>query len=84
MNKPSMPPGPVSGTGVWYGRDLQGRSDWIREFAAAELAELDAAVRAFKVSGTPLDGGDGAKIVDVATIELTDARAAEVLLFDLP
>ena len=50
-----MPPGPVSGPGVWYGRELQGRSDWIREFAAAELAELDAAVRAFKAGGTPLE-----------------------------
>ncbi len=49
-----MPPGVVSGPGVWYGRDLQGRSDWVRRFAAAELAELDAAVRAFKSGGRPL------------------------------
>jgi hypothetical protein len=58
-----MPPGPVSGPGVWYGRDLQRnegrdlrpRGDWIRHFDAAELAELDAAVRAFKAGGTPLE-----------------------------
>ncbi len=56
MNKPSMPPGPVSGPGVWYGRDLQPRSDWIRQFSAAELAELDDAVRAFKASGVLLAG----------------------------
>ena len=49
-----MPSGPVSGPGVWYGRDLQRRSDWIRHFSAAELAELDTAVRAFRASGTPL------------------------------
>src|SRR6185295_15869853 len=54
MVKPSMPPGPVSGPGVWYGRDLQPHTDWIRNFSAAELAELDAAVRAFKALGTPL------------------------------
>ena len=54
MVKPSMPPGPVSGPGVWYGRDLQPHTDWIRQFSAAELAELDAAVRAFKALGTPL------------------------------
>ena len=62
MNKPSMPSGPVSGPGVWYGRDLQRnegrnlrlRGDWIRHFSAAELAELDAAVRAFIASGTPI------------------------------
>jgi hypothetical protein len=49
-----MPPGPVSGPGVWYGRDLQPHADWIRHFSAAELAELDAAVRAFKALGAPL------------------------------
>ena len=51
-----MPFGPVSGPGAWYGRDLQGHSDWMRHFSAAELAELDAAVRAFKASGAPLAG----------------------------
>lgn len=49
-----MPSGPVSGPSVWYGRDLQGRTDWIRAFSTAELAELDAAVHAFKASGAPL------------------------------
>ena len=54
MNKPSMPPGPISGPGVWYGRDLQPRTDWMRHFTAAELAELDTAVNAFRAGGTPL------------------------------
>jgi len=54
MNKPSMPPGPVSGPGVWYGRDLQASTDWIRQFSAAEIAELDSAVRGFRSRGTPL------------------------------
>jgi hypothetical protein len=49
-----MPSGPVSGPGLWYGRDLQRRTDWIRHFNAAELAEIDAAVRAFRAGGTPL------------------------------
>ncbi|MEK6244380.1 MAG: TauD/TfdA family dioxygenase [Pseudomonadota bacterium] len=49
-----MPSGPVSGPGVWYGRDLQAHRDWIRHFSAAELAELDGAVRSFKASATPL------------------------------
>ena len=49
-----MPDGPVSGPAVWYGRDLQPRTDWIRAFSADELAELDAAVRAYKSSGAPL------------------------------
>jgi hypothetical protein len=58
MEKPSTPPGgafaPVSGPAVWYGRDLQPRSDWIRHFSNAELADLDAAVRAYKAGGAPL------------------------------
>jgi len=49
-----MPPGAISGPSVWYGRDLQSRTDWIRSFSNAELAELDAAVHGFKASGTPL------------------------------
>jgi len=51
-----MPPGPVAGPSVWHGRDLQPRTDWIRTFSGAELAEMDAAVRAFKTSGAPLTG----------------------------
>ena len=54
MNKPSMPPGAISGPSAWYGRDLQHRTDWIRHFSAAELAEIDAAVRSFKLSGALL------------------------------
>jgi hypothetical protein len=49
-----MPPGPVAGPSVWYGRDLRQRTDWIRSFSVAELAELDAAVRHFQSSGLPL------------------------------
>jgi hypothetical protein len=35
---------PASGRGVWYGRDLAARRDWIRELSAAERAEIAAAV----------------------------------------
>ena len=50
-----MPAGPVSGASVWYGRDLAQRpGEWIRRFSEAELVELEAAVRAFKASGTAL------------------------------
>ena len=44
----------VRGPGVWYGRDLARRDDWIRPFSAAELAEIDAAVQAYRSSGKPL------------------------------
>ncbi len=50
-----MPPGPVSGPSVWYGRDLASRSgEWLRRFSDTELAELDSAVRAFQASGAAL------------------------------
>jgi hypothetical protein len=35
---------PVSGSAVWYGRELSQRDDWIRHFNAAEIAEILAAV----------------------------------------
>ena len=50
-----MPAGRVSGASVWYGRDLARRpGEWIRRFSEAELAELEAAVRAFRAGGTAL------------------------------
>lgn len=52
---PPLPPGPIEGPSVWYGRALAARPhEWIRPFSPAELAEVDAAVRAFKVSGLAL------------------------------
>lgn len=45
---------PVGGPGVWYGPGLARREDWLRHLSAAELAELDAAVRTFKASGKAL------------------------------
>ena len=39
---------PVAGPGVWYGRDLARREDWIRAFSAAETAEILAAVELAK------------------------------------
>jgi hypothetical protein len=44
---------PVSGAGVWYGADLAARTDWMRPFSAAEIAEIDAAVRAAR--GIPFE-----------------------------
>jgi hypothetical protein len=45
---------PVSGKGVWYGRDLARRDDWIRRFSADELAEIGAAVDRFRRTGRAL------------------------------
>jgi hypothetical protein len=45
----------VSGPGVWYGRELAKRSDWMRPFSADELEEIDAAVREFSKHKLPLE-----------------------------
>ena len=67
-----------------YASMLDARDAVTHRLAPGRRAYVHVARGSLKVNGTPLDGGDGAKIVDVAAIELTDARAAEVLLFDLP
>ena len=36
---------PVSGPGVWYGRDVDG---WLRVFSASEIAEIEAAIAGFR------------------------------------
>jgi hypothetical protein len=75
MNKPSM----ASGPSVWYGRDLQQRSDWIRAFSAAELAEIDAAVRAFQKSGANLAGISPASFPLPTLSAVFDGLLAELL-----
>ena len=67
-----------------YASMLDGKDAVTHRLAPGRRAYVHVARGSLKVNGTPLDGGDGVKIVDVTTIELTDARAAEVLLFDLP
>jgi hypothetical protein len=50
-----MPTGPISGPSVWRGADLaQRRAEWIRAFSAAELGELDAAIRTYQAGGKDL------------------------------
>jgi len=46
---------PVAGPGVWYGRELSRRDDWIRPLAPHELDEIAAAVRIFAATGKSLD-----------------------------
>ncbi len=42
---------PLVGPMVWHGRDLEGSTDWIRAPGPADLAELDAALRAVEARG---------------------------------
>lgn len=55
MPSATLPPGAITGPAAWYGSDLQRReAEWTRRFSGAELAEIDAAVRAFQAGGAPL------------------------------
>src|SRR5262245_66330630 len=39
-----LPP-PVEGPSVWYGPDMTKRTDWIHVLSAADVAEIEAAMR---------------------------------------
>ncbi|MEO8137664.1 MAG: TauD/TfdA family dioxygenase, partial [Betaproteobacteria bacterium] len=45
---------PVTGPGAWYGSDLARSDDWILHLSAAEIAEIDAAIAAFRASGVAM------------------------------
>ncbi|HZP37654.1 MAG TPA: TauD/TfdA family dioxygenase [Methylomirabilota bacterium] len=44
---------PLHGPMVWHGRDLAAATDWIRRFSAADLEEIDAALRTVERRGLP-------------------------------
>jgi redox-sensitive bicupin YhaK (pirin superfamily) len=63
-------------------------------FDAAERAELALAPRrrayvhlargSLKLNGVALAAGDGLQVSDVSSLSVSEGRAAEVLVFDLP
>ncbi len=67
-----------------YASMLEGKDAVAHRLAPGRRAYVHVARGAVKVNGTPLKVGDGAKIENEPSIELKDAREAEVLLFDLP
>ncbi|MGH8664547.1 MAG: TauD/TfdA family dioxygenase [Burkholderiales bacterium] len=82
---------PIEGACAWTGAELRNKTDWIRPFEPAELAEIDAAVRA--VQGRGLDWMDvsrddfplptfGAEIAKIAQ-ELETGRGM-IMLRGLP
>jgi redox-sensitive bicupin YhaK (pirin superfamily) len=62
---------------------LDGRDAVTHRLAPGRRAYVHVARGTVAVNGTPLTAGDGLKVGDESTIELKDARGAEVLLFDL-
>lgn len=51
MVPPAMTPAPITGACVWHGRDMAASPRWIRTLDDAQLAELDAALRAVQHRG---------------------------------
>src|SRR5437870_1357062 len=50
--KPPMPPSPLAeNPGLWRGRDLQDREDWIFRFPPRALAEIRAALSSVGAKG---------------------------------
>ena len=45
---------PVTGPSAWYGAELAKRDDWIETLSDSEIAEIDAAIAAFRASGAAL------------------------------
>ena len=66
-----------------YAALLDGADTAMHALAAGRKAYVHVARGAVKVNGQPLVGGDGARISNENSIVLSDARDAEVLLFDL-
>jgi redox-sensitive bicupin YhaK (pirin superfamily) len=52
--------------------------------AAKRRAYVHLARGSLKLNGVALTAGDGVKVSDVSNLTLSDGRAAEVLVFDLP
>lgn len=67
-----------------YATLLDGDEQVTHALAPGRRAYVHVARGGVSVNGTPLGAGDGAKITGADSIALTDARGAEVLLFDLP
>jgi quercetin 2,3-dioxygenase len=66
-----------------YASMLDGKDAVTHRLAAGRRAYLHVARGTVQVNGAQLTGGDGARIESESSIELKDARQAEVLLFDL-
>ena len=67
-----------------YASMLDGKDAVTHRLAPGRRAYIHVARGAVKVNGNALKDGDGARVENESSIELKDAREAEVLLFDLP
>ena len=67
-----------------YASVLDGKDAAAHRLAPGRRAYVHVARGAVKVNGIELRGGDGAKIAEESEIGFSEAKQAELLLFDLP
>ncbi|MFC0252161.1 pirin family protein [Massilia consociata] len=67
-----------------YATIMNGGDTLIHPLAPGRLAYVHVIRGGVSVNGVPLAGGDAVKLTDEAAVELAQAEAAEVLVFDLP
>jgi hypothetical protein len=67
-----------------YATILDGADAVAHELAPGRLAYVHVVRGEVSVNGTALRGGDAAKLSEESLVRLTEAKDAEVLLFDLP
>ena len=67
-----------------YASVLDGKDTAAHRLAPGRRAYVHVARGAVELNGTPLKGGDGARISGESEIKFAKAARAEVLLFDLP
>jgi redox-sensitive bicupin YhaK (pirin superfamily) len=67
-----------------YATILDGDDRVDHELAAGRAAYVHVVRGKVTVNGVALSGGDALKITEEARVSLSEAEAAEVLLFDLP
>jgi len=81
LTEPStLPPGPIGGPAAWRGPEIAARrEDWMHTFTPAELAELDAAIKAHFAAGRAM-GDISAQSFALPTLSKTLAGVLERVL----
>lgn len=69
---------------LMYGSLLEAEERVVHSLAKDRVAYLHLAKGSATINGKPMEGGDGASVIDESDIELIGLHSAEVLLFDLP
>ncbi len=75
---------PASTDALMFGSLLDAEERVVHKLAEDRVAYVHLAKGSATINGKPMEGGDGASVIDEREIELIGLDKAEVLLFDLP